>query len=412
MNSFLKREIGIGVWRAPTWVVLAAVALLLLAVVGVAGSSSVVRPGSVEQNGRLITIYDSGSEKTILSQVETVGEALGEANIEVDPSDVVEPALDSQLIASSYSVNIYRSKPIIVVDGDRQTRVVTAAQSGRTIAQAANIDMYDEDITVFSRDDDILTSDGAIMRVAVVRAVPINLVLYGQPMLTRTQAKTVGEFLVEKELVINDQDYLIPSANTTISAGMEIRIWREGINTVTVDEDVDYAVEVIQSNDHYTGYREIKTPGVLGRRSVTYEIEIRGGREIKRTEIASIVLAEPKKQVEVVGIKSRVPTVPSNPGANAELGHKLMLEAGFGEDQWPCLYNLWARESGWRTEAGNPYSGAYGIPQSLPASKMGSVAADYMTNPATQIIWGLGYVSGRYGTPCGAWEFFLSRNWY
>jgi hypothetical protein len=73
---------------------------------------------------------------------------------------------------------------------------------------------------------------------------------------------------------------------------------------------------------------------------------------------------------------------------------------------------LWNRESGWNVYASNAGSGAYGIPQALPGSKMGSVGADWATNPATQITWGLNYVQGRYGTPCGAWASFQSKGWY
>jgi hypothetical protein len=84
---------------------------------------------------------------------------------------------------------------------------------------------------------------------------------------------------------------------------------------------------------------------------------------------------------------------------------------GWGDDQFACLVSLWNRESGWRYNASNP-SGAYGIPQALPGSKMGDYGADWQTNPATQIAWGLGYISGRYGTPCGAWGHSQSRGWY
>jgi hypothetical protein len=60
----------------------------------------------------------------------------------------------------------------------------------------------------------------------------------------------------------------------------------------------------------------------------------------------------------------------------------------------------------------NESSGAYGIPQALPGSKMGTVASDWRTNPATQIKWGLGYIKSRYGSPTNAWNFWLSHNWY
>jgi len=95
-----------------------------------------------------------------------------------------------------------------------------------------------------------------------------------------------------------------------------------------------------------------------------------------------------------------------------ELGQILAAERGFTGSQWSCLDSLWQRESNWNPNAENPSSGAYGIPQSLPGSKMATVAPDWRTNPATQIAWGLNYITDRYGTPCGAWGHSQSVGWY
>jgi hypothetical protein len=97
---------------------------------------------------------------------------------------------------------------------------------------------------------------------------------------------------------------------------------------------------------------------------------------------------------------------------NRAVGCALMLKAGFGIDQFPCLNKLWSKESNWRHTASNPSSGAYGIPQALPGSKMGSAGSDWRSNPATQIKWGLGYIEGRYGSPCKAWSHSQSVGWY
>ena len=98
--------------------------------------------------------------------------------------------------------------------------------------------------------------------------------------------------------------------------------------------------------------------------------------------------------------------------APRELGQLLLAEAGFGQDQWSCLDSLWTKESGWRVDADNPTSSAYGIPQALPGSKMSSEGADWETNAVTQIRWGLGYIENRYGTPCAAWAHSQANNWY
>lgn len=85
---------------------------------------------------------------------------------------------------------------------------------------------------------------------------------------------------------------------------------------------------------------------------------------------------------------------------------------GWGSDQMSCLIRLWNQESGWRLDAYNTSSGAYGIPQALPATKMASAGPDWQTNAATQINWGLDYISRAYGSPCGAWAHEVSHNWY
>lgn len=93
------------------------------------------------------------------------------------------------------------------------------------------------------------------------------------------------------------------------------------------------------------------------------------------------------------------------------IARSMLAERGWG-DQFTCLDSLWTRESGWSVSATNPSSGAYGIPQALPGSRMATEGADWRTNPATQIRWGLGYIAASYGTPCGAWRAFQGKGWY
>ena len=91
---------------------------------------------------------------------------------------------------------------------------------------------------------------------------------------------------------------------------------------------------------------------------------------------------------------------------------RALLAARGQAGQFGCLDRLWTKESSWQVRATNPSSGAYGIPQSLPASKMATAGSDWRTNPRTQIRWGLGYIGERYGSPCAAWAHSQSHNWY
>ena len=94
------------------------------------------------------------------------------------------------------------------------------------------------------------------------------------------------------------------------------------------------------------------------------------------------------------------------------LARALMPEFGISASEFGCLDSLWSGESEWSTTADNPTSSAYGIPQALPGSKMASAGADWETNPATQIRWGLGYIRDRYGTACSAESFKQGNGWY
>ena len=362
-----------------------------------------------DAEGRIISIYDRGTERVIVTKAHTLRQALESAHVDVAIGhDVVEPGLDTELVAAKYNVNIYRARPVTVVDGPLRQKVTTAEQTSEGIAKAAGITLYKEDNVTIDAAHDLLR-DGAGVVMAIDRATPVTLTLYGAKTEVRTQMGTVGELLQEKGIVVGKEDTLSVPTSTPIVAGMSIELWRDGKQTVTVDEEVDFSVEKIQDANREVGYREVQTTGVKGKRSVTYEIEMKNGQEVGRTEIASVVVEEPKTQVEVVGAKA--PT-PANPTEAQALGKQMMLDVGYAESEWSCLYNLWMRESGWRTTAGNASSGAYGIPQSLPASKMAAYGSDYLTNPRTQISWGLSYIKGRYGTPCGAWSSFQAQGWY
>jgi hypothetical protein len=112
------------------------------------------------------------------------------------------------------------------------------------------------------------------------------------------------------------------------------------------------------------------------------------------------------------GSNYTAPVATADPGSAKAVAADMVAARGWGSEQFDCLVALWNKESGWRVNAQNPSSGAYGIPQALPGNKMASAGADWQTNAATQISWGLGYISGRYGTPCGAWQSSVDRGWY
>ncbi len=354
---------------------------------------------------RLVMIHDRGVDRGILTKSSSLKEVLHEAHIKLDKNDRVEPGLDEQLVASNYQVNIYRARPIVIIDGNVKQLVMSAYQTPKQIAKHAGIELQDEDIANVEISSDFV-SDGAATRMIIDRALPIQLKLYGKQQIVYTQATSVKQFLQEKKITLGKDDDMSAMDSTPITSNMALSIWRNGKQTITQEEPVAFETERIQDANRDVGFKQINTPGTDGTKMVTYEIIMQDGQEVSRTAIQSIVTKAAVKQVETVGSKKKGGT----PAQNRILGKAMMIEAGFGEDQWSCLDNLWTRESGWDQYKSNySGSGAYGIPQALPGSKMGT---GWQDDPATQINWGLGYIRGRYGTPCGAWAAFQSKGWY
>jgi len=116
--------------------------------------------------------------------------------------------------------------------------------------------------------------------------------------------------------------------------------------------------------------------------------------------------------VLTLGTTTTVAQASSARTGNQAVAKPLVSAHGWNKSQFNCLRKLWTRESNWNHRAYNRSSGAYGIPQALPAGKMATAGRDWRTNPRTQIKWGLGYIKQRYGSPCQAWKHFTTRGWY
>lgn len=283
------------VWRFIVTFVLLVISFLVVGLGGVAHAQ--------QQSGHLITVYDRGTQKVFLSNEKTLGEALKGENIELDARDTVEPSANEELVASDYQVNIYRARPVVVVDGAVRVKTISAYQTAQQIATDAKITLYDEDTTSLQPLTDFV-SDGAGLQLIITRATPLVLDLYGKKTEVRTQAKTVGDMLKEKDIVLGKSGRVSVPESTPITQAMEVRVWREGKQTVSVDQEIPAANQIVYDADRPIGYRAVQSPGVPGIRSITYQLEIKEGVEVSRVEIASIVTRDASNQTEVIGIRN------------------------------------------------------------------------------------------------------------
>jgi hypothetical protein len=192
-------------------------------------------------------------------------------------------------------------------------------------------------------------------------------------------------------------------------------------NTVVMSSVAVAVTGVAVSGGVLKGDAQVSPSAASGDLGTTVDSPLQGGTvaDVDRAPAVSRSAdrrdaADPAKaaSLSVASGPAKVEKVELSAGDPRDIAMALLPEFGFSSDQFGCLDSLWTRESGWNPSAENASSGAYGIPQSLPGSKMASAGADWMTNPATQIEWGLGYIRDRYGSPCGAWGHSESYGWY
>lgn len=355
-------------------------------------------------DSKVVSLYVDGQTRIVPTRANTVGDVLNRTGTELREGDVIEPALDSQIVTQDFSINVYRAKPITVID-DKGQKVITKVieSTPDDMAKKAGVKVYPEDNVTVAAPADAL-KDGVIgTKVMIERATPAIINLYGTPVTARSHASTVGELLTEKGIKTLEGDTIQPSPNTPLTDNAQIFIVRFGKQVISTEEEIPAPVEKISDSNTPIGTNTVREPGSPGKKVVTYELELQNNKEVSRRAIQEVIATQPVKRVVAEGTKLII----SDPSANVLLGQQIAAEMGYSS-QFNCIYQIFQHESGWRTTAGNP-SRAYGIPQALPGSKMG---AGWQTDPSVQIRWGINYMKQRYGSPCGAWEHWqITRNY-
>lgn len=312
--------------------------LLALAVaLGVLSALLMPKAMAVGEGERLVMIHDRDVDRGLITRADTLREVFEEANIQLDKNDRVEPGLDEPLLTNHYQVNVYRARPVVIVDGAVKQLVMSAYQTPKQIAQHAGIELRDEDEAAVDLGNNFV-SDGASIRMTVDRATPVQMTLYGKTETVYTQATTVADFLKEKDIKLGSDDDMSVDPEASITTNMLLSIWRNGKQTMTQEEDVPFETEKIQDANREVGYKQVNTPGVNGKKMVTYEIIMQDGREVSRTVIQSVTTKEPVKQVETVGTK---------------------LTNTFSGSFAQALARLRSCEGSYTSNTGNGYYGAY-----------------------------------------------------
>ncbi len=371
------------------------VVVVVALVLGVSFKHSVAAQAG---NARVVTVHVDGETRTIATNAETVQEVLNRSGTEIGIHDKTEPALTEPVNGMDFTINVYRARPIVVVDGANNYTVMTAERAPRQIAEDAGFATKPEDEFSFERSDDPFAGAPGTQMV-IKRAKTITFDLYGTSSALSTNENTVGALLEERGVTLEAGDELNVPQQGRITEGMVVSLARIGRAVETVEEVAAFTEEQIKDAQQPLGYRKIQETGKNGKKLVTYEVVTRNGGAPTRTVIKEVVTEEPTKQVVLVGAKQAV-NIPGNCGE---------WLAGAGITDTDALW-LVGKESGCNPGAVNKTSGACGIPQALPCSKL-PCPLD-ATGAVCQLQWMENYVLRRYGSWAAARAFHASRGWY
>lgn len=261
------------------------------------------RPAQAKNNDqKIIIIHDGKHKQTVLTSAKTVSEALSEAKIVLSSADLVEPHLN-EAISDGFNINIFRARPLTIVDQHQKLAIMSSLSEAREIAKRAGFILRPEDQLVWHYDS--LGFDAPLGQTIVIkRAKPINFDFFGKTTQVFTQAKTVAEFLQERQINLNQQQLVSPHPETLITSNLQIRIWQEGRQETIIEESIAFTTKQIFNHDKPTNFRQIQQIGKAGRQLTTYQITIKDGQEIARTKLKTLVLEQPQEQIEVIGIKN------------------------------------------------------------------------------------------------------------
>lgn len=369
----------------------------------------------IDNSTIVILSYDK-KQQTVATKAKTVGDLLNRLQVTLNPGDVVEPSQATQIIGDNFRINVYRAVPVTVIDGDQRTYSYSAATTPRSILRQIGIQVYPEDNLELLPTENFLTDGSLGERVVIDRATPINLNLYGTPVVLRTHSKTVGALLAEKKIQLHPGDTVQPAEATPLAANTQVFVIRKGSQIVTVTQDIEMPTQTIEDDSLTFGTTAIRQAGSVGKKVITYQLQLENGVEVSRQEIQEVVTVQPVAQIVA---KGKAVQIPSDKQA-------VMALAGISSGDYAYVDYIVSHESGWcPTKLQGQYGDCpayppssmpaylgYGLGQATPGTKMAPFGSDWEVSAVTQLRWATSYADGRYGSWGAAYNYWYSHhNW-
>lgn len=280
---------------------------VLIAIVsyGVASGRLPIYPAASADSAHLVSLYVDGQKHLFTSPYKTVGDVLTHAGVKLGEGDIVVPSASTQLPAGVFNINVYRARPVEVVDGTTEHYIRSAYDSPDLLARAAGIKVYPQDkysTGVVSTTD--VVKDGAVgEQVTVIPATPITINVDGTTKEVRTQATTVASALAGAGISLGLKDTVSVPLTAPVTAEMAITVTRVTDATVTLTRTLPYSTQTVNDPNILQGTTTVTTPGVNGQQTDTYEIHYLNGVETSRQLLQVVSNTDPTPEVISVGTK-------------------------------------------------------------------------------------------------------------
>ncbi len=355
--------------------------------------------------GKSVDVRIDGQDRQVHTSASDVRGVLASAHIPLDEHDLVAPDLESP-VKDGGQIVISRGHLLhLMVDGQARDVWVNADSVAQALSQ---LGFGAKDLISVSRSKRL---DDGVTNLSISSPKRVVFKVAGKQVPVVSAGPTVAQAIRDGGIVLAANDRLSVPASSAIRDNELVTIQRVTYQSTVQQVSVPFRSIIQNDPSSYVGTDSVVTEGKAGLSQITYQLVYVDSKLAGKVPVRTIVLSPPVTAQTKVGTKTAPVGAPIPAGAAQQIAQTMVRAHGWGDDQFSCLVSLWSKESGWRTDAANS-SGAYGIPQALPGSKMASAGSDWQTSAQTQISWGLQYISGVYGTPCSAWAHSQAVNWY
>ncbi|HSX27340.1 MAG TPA: ubiquitin-like domain-containing protein [Patescibacteria group bacterium] len=349
-------------------------------------------------DSHIVGVSINGKQETYPTRAQTVADLLDRIGVVLNEGDKVEPALDAQILEDNFQVNIYRSRPVTIIDGSKKIVRLSAEPTPRDVVKEAGLNPYPEDNIKLVQPNEIL-ADGALGdKIVVERSIPIKLNLYGAAYEIRTRARTVNELMTEQNIKASEVS-VFPSFATALKPGSVVFVTDPGKKIVVSEESIAPAEQIVDDYNLLFGQKVVREPGEPGKKVMVFDVAADGSKKL----LQSVVIKEPVKRVIARGKKINTAAVSGNKAS-------LMAAAGISPSDYSAADYVIGHESGWRPGAISR-NGCYGLGQACPGSKLVNACSDWSNDPVCQLRFFSGYAS-RYGGWQGAQTFWSYNHWW